>query len=275
MLNDILNVNVEPFDEALFEYNHKIPYVQKRRQYMMITLFSLYFKKLLEAYGEVNLPLPELLPYLTKNKRYRSPYESNINIDNILENIGDKLLASLERWSSFVMETVDLSSMEELLKIDWEEILELDNEKRAKIVKEDLCGLWNNQQMRLYRLMPEPIYDCMDFQCERKAVYYYSERLVKYIRFTEKNPEVIINQFRRGHEKIIQTVSVLQHPMQGDWIRVRVAAGQYYVIGFYMGSDMESGLSNKDYNWNFFVALYVLEKLLDLANSFFHFEESE
>lgn len=275
MIPDILNVKIEPFVEEVFEFNYGNPRVRKRRQYLMVTLFTIYFRKLLDDQINLMLPKMELLPYLSREKRGYSVYESNINLDGILEEIGNKLLQVLCTKSSFAMEIIDLSDLEEKCSLKWENVLEMDNDKREQVISENMVGYWNPLQKELYERMPEPVYDCMDFERERRAVYFFSRRLAEYIRFAEENEEIIHNQFQKEHTKIVQAVSTLQHPMQGDWIRVRVSMGTSYVIGFYMGADMENGLSNKDFDWNFFVAVFILEELLDLANSFFHFEESE
>ena len=63
----------------------------------------------------------------------------------------------------------------------------------------------------------------------------------------------------------------MEQPVAEEWVKSHVKKSRYYIIGFYIGEDIEHGITLRNLNWNFFIALYALEKLLELANEFFHF----
>lgn len=145
----------------------------------------------------------------------------------------------------------------------------VDNHACRKVQKQ----LFTKIQTGLFGEIPGPVLDCLDFPYGRAAIYLYSEKIIKYLEFAADNKDIIHNQFAREHERIRRALRIVEQPVAREWVKSHVKKGRYYIIGFYIGEDIEHGITFRNLNWNFFVALYVLEKLLEIADSFFHFYE--
>lgn len=232
-----------------------------RHTFYVLMLGFAYFKKL--TAGEIKIPF--------HNVRFPQMRNRLNDVYQILQMTGEALLFSMPEWSSFNLEIIDLAGIEELTGTEWEFWLQMDDSSRKESLIDHQSRLFFGKQLELFRQMPEPVLDSMDFQFGRETVYLTSKRLADYLWFTDENPQIIGNQFSQENRQIQNALSTLRFPVWKDWRKAWTLKKEEYIIGFCFGADLDDDISYKDLNWNFFTALYVLEKLLDLADEIFDF----
>lgn len=232
----------------------------ERHVFLGLSLGFAYFEKL--TCGDVDIPFPNMV-FPKGNINSRVFYE-------LIEWAGDVMMASMIDWSSFGMEVIDLSNLEGVTNLDWEIWLQMGNTTRNKEISDYQDDLFTKSQMRLFRQMPEPVLNSIDLQYNRSVIYLFSKKLAKYLWFADQNQQIIDNQFSKEHRQIQNALSLLRYPTNMESAEIQIKK-TCYIIGFYFGDDLDTSISSKDLNWNFFVALYVLEKLLSLADDLFGF----
>lgn len=268
---ELLDAELTPFQNE----QCNIPYFTRTSEKMkicMLNLLVVYYAKLFQLEDIMEFPLIDA-KYLWDGRLTEMLYSREMEIQ--LKNFFETVLSALPRWSSFRCHIIDLSFIEKQTNVKWQTLLEMNNRKRKQFLWEPLKQHFGKEEKALFHLAPEPILDSMDFTFWRKAVYFYSERLLKYLDFSKHNPDVVNRCFAKGHEKILQVIKTMETPLIDEDIKAVFATDHRWIIGFCMGDGSGKRVTMSDFNWNFFVAMYILERLLDVADSLFHFEKKE
>nr|WP_302143630.1 hypothetical protein [uncultured Schaedlerella sp.] len=257
----LARINPAPFPKEWDEWEAWLT-DNGRQTFHVLMLGFAYFKKL--TAGDIEIPFPDISFSQMQNSRMENWYE-------IMQMAGEALLFSITDWSSFSLEIIGLAGIEELTETEWEFWLQMDDSSRKEILMDHQSRLFFGKQLELFRQMPEPVLNSMDFQFGREIVYLTSKKLADYLWFTDENPQIIGNQFSQENRQIQNALSALRFPVWKDWGKAWILKREEYIIGFCFGADLDDEISYKDLSWNFFTALYVLEKLLDLADEIFDF----
>lgn len=265
--DDLMNLKLEPFrsDRCNLSYILTLP---EQVNICMMNLLILYYSKLLPAQEISAFKMAEANPL------WDCRFLSQINRPGPQKQMGDffnTVISTLPEWSSFHHVSIDLSSVERMTNREWEDLKMLDQMSKIHLITKQCKDCFSDQEYALFQKVPKPVLDSLDFSHQRKAVYFYSNRLLKYIKFADCNPDIIRNQFSKEHKKILKALTVLKHPLTDESIRITFSVNENFMLGFYMGLSYNRHISICDYNWNFFIAMYVLERLLDLADSLFYF----
>lgn len=240
---ELLNINPAPFPEEWEEWEALLEHEQQR--FLALALGFAYFEKL--AGGDVRIPMPNM------NSLKREICRQNLH--EVMEWAGGTLLSCILGWSSFEMELIDLTVLEDLTETRWEAWLQMDNKSRSKELLQYQNQLFTEQQMNLFRQMPDPILNSIDFQYSRTAVYLFSKKLADYLWFADENRSIIENQFSQEHRQIRNALALMRYPIQQDEVQVQILQAEYYIIGFHFGADLDAEISYKDLDWNFFCSV--------------------
>ena len=119
------------------------------------------FKKL--TAGEIKIPF--------HNVRFPHMRNRLNDVYQILQMTGEALLFSMPEWSSFNLEIIDLAGIEELTGTEWEFWLQMDDSSRKESLIDHQNRLFFGKQLELFRQMPEPVLDSMDFQFGTQKSY--------------------------------------------------------------------------------------------------------
>ena len=269
-INTVMTGNLTPFDFDVEEEIQKLLEDKDCNILIPIKLFCVFFEKL--VHGDIELHF-QSVNLLNIKVDYAAKNSCRSSLVNVMEGIGGELWEAFINWSSFQKEFIDLSVAETVMDVDSEDLLSWDDTVRADYISKYQKQLFTKIQTGLFGEIPGPVLDFLDFPYGRAAIYLYSEKIIKYLEFAADNKDIIHNQFAREHERIRRALRIVEQPVAREWVKSHVKKGRYFIIGFYIGEDIEHGITFRNLNWNFFVALYVLEKLLEIADSFFHFYE--
>lgn len=257
---EFVNLNLSPFQEE-WEELEALLLEDEWRLLLALKLGFAYFDKLVGR--DLHISFPDI-SILKVNKNLQNLYDT-------IEYAGGALMSFMLDWSSFHMELINMDEVETLTEIDWDTWLQMDNASRKEKLLEYQNNLFSEPQMELIQQMPDPVLNSMDFQSSRTAIYLFSKKLSDYLLFADHNRYIIDNQFSQEHRQLQNAVSSLQFPIRKGWEGAEILNGASYIIGFYFGAAPDEVISYKDLDWNFFVALYVLEKILKLAEDLFDF----
>lgn len=263
-----MTMNLAPFSSDFEEDVLELLDYNNYNIFIAIKLFCIYFEKLVQHEMKLQYSVSDFIGIQVgymKKREYRD------SMAEIMEKIGGTLWSVFISWSSFQEELINLSEIELIMDVDTEDLLSWDDSKRIESVRKYQEQLLEGIQVDLFEKAPEPVIDSFDFPYHRATIYLYSEKVSKYLDFAERNGEVIQNQFAQEHQRIEQALLIVERPVAEEWVKCYAKKDRDYIIGFYAGEDMENGVTMRNLNWNFFVALYVLEKLLETADEFFHF----
>lgn len=267
-IDTILTGDLTPFDFHVEEEIQELLEDKNYNIFIPVKLFCAFFEKLARKDIDLHFQSVHILDIKLDNTIKRTYRDCLVNV---MENIGEELWESFINWSSFQKEFIDLSVAETVMNMDSEDLLSWDDSVRINYICKYRKELFTEIQSELFREIPGPVLDCLDFPYRRAAIYLYREKIIKYLEFASDNKEVIYNQFAKEHERIKLALHIVEQPVAEEWVKSHVKKSRYYIIGFYIGEDIEHGITLRNLNWNFFIALYALEKLLELANEFFHF----
>lgn len=185
------------------------------------------------------------------------------------------LMDSMQKWSSFQMEEIVTKIMFIQLAMRRPIIASLPKKELLERMYELLPRLLSPHQYELYKAMPMAVMDSLNREYPWKAIYVYSYRVANYLDFADENKQLITNQFKEEHKRLILALSVAKELVCSSHVPIYSAKGEYVCFSVGLGADGFYGVTENDWNLNFFIAAYVIEKLLDLANEYFHFEEGE
>lgn len=268
MNTEFMTINLVPFSCDFEEVVLELLEDKNYNSFIAIKLFCIYFEKLVDGDMKLRFSVGDSVDIQV---RYMKKREYRDSMAETMEKIGGILWSAFISWSSFQEELINLTEIELIMDVDTENLLSWDDPKRIELVRKYQEQLLQGIQVDLFEKIPEPVIDSFDFPYHRAAIYLYSEKVSKYLDFADRNSEVIQNQFAQEHQRIEQALLIVEQPVAEEWMKCYVKKDRDYIIGFYAGEDLENGVTMRNLNWNFFVALYVLEKLLETADEFFHF----
>lgn len=267
VIDEILNLDFSLFPENMSEWiEMEVRDIYNPR--MILKILFLYFNKMLEDDLQVDFPALEI-DYIKIEKNYFNSHL--LQFYDILETAANFLFLSLVDWSSFEIEIIDLTSLEDLLDVDIEVMMGWDDEIRKSMIVQSWKQIFSKNQEKLFEKLPNPVLDCIDFPYNRQVFYLFNRKLAAYLQYAKENNWVILSGFKEEHYQLLRALKCLKHPISNNWINAYIHEGTAYVMGFCMGSDIENSISFGNFNWNFFVAFYAVEKLLEAANDRFHF----
>lgn len=266
MSNELSDFSKYPFPVEMNEWLEEL--IESRfKGEIGITLIGLYFEKLLEHEWDVRFPKLNVFPM----KRQLYSGRSNPSSIDMCEQLGIFLTKIFMEHTSFSSEEIDLTELETYANLESDELLGTDDTKRKELISQYRDDLFTQAQRILYKKLPEPVIDSFDYGYGRRVIYFYSKRVAAYMSFATENQDVIKGYFQEEHMLLLQAIEYLKYPLCTGWVKVHSICDAALIIGFPMGSDMEDSVGYHSYDYNFFIAMYIAEKLLDLAGNFFSF----
>ena len=239
-----------------------------RKEVAMMNLLFLYYSKLLQQEIISQYKLRDVKSLWEASSTH---CQNGEHTRNVMRNFFKVVISTMPAWSSFRMKRINLEELEKFEGITWENLIKLKRSEKKKLVFRYCKERCNKQERYLLRTVSEPAVDSLDFARSREVVYFYSKRVYQYLFFAKEHIDVINHLFQEEHDKILKALKIINHPLVDEDIESTVAMKNEYIVGLYFGAVSSKNLSDCDYNWNFFVAMYVLERLLDLASGLFAF----
>lgn len=252
---DIMKVPLQPFDGEAFSYATLLD-SDIVSQAIKMGLTTKFYKKVL---GDI-VDFTEI---------------SNCPMDAANVTFWEIMIKSMERWSSFRVETISTKYMLLRVGMDKNVFQSWDEEYQKIYLQNTLQNILPEQQYALFMNMPMPIVDSLKWTFPWKAIYVYSYRVANYLDFAMQNPELIRNQFQEEHHRALEALQVIKEILWPDWVPIRITRKEYVLFGVGLGAERFYGVTENDWNYNFYIAAYVLERILDLANDYFHFERED
>lgn len=185
------------------------------------------------------------------------------------------LMDSMPKWSSFQMEEIATKIIFFRLAMQRPDITGSLRKELFESLYDLLPLMLSPQQCELFHTMPMAVMDSLNREFPWKAIYVYSYRVANYLDFVDENKQLITNQFKDEHKRLMSALTVAEELLCPSHVPIYSAKEQYVCFSVGLGADGYYGVTENDWNLNFFIAAYVIEKLLDLANEYFHFEEDE
>lgn len=216
-------------------------------------------------------------------KFYKNVIGDEVDFSGIYNNSMEKanermlkiLMSSMEKWSSFRIETIYTKYLFLQLGVEMDEYMDWEEGFQILYLQNNLRHILSEMQYTLFMQMPMAVVDSLNWSYPWKAIYIYSRRLSVYLNFAKENAHLISNQFKEEHKRILEALQVMKDLVCPSWIPTRSVHAQFVSLSVGLGVDGEYGVTENDWNYNFFIAAYVLERLLDLASDYFHFDEEE
>lgn len=148
----------------------------------------------------------------------------------------------------------------------------LRGEKRQQTIDEiRKSGMLENDIIKnLFFHLPDPVLQGVQrnaFSVE--ILYAYSYRVEEYLKFMSQHKSLIQHKFSAEHKQILHLLNFVSNAMMADsyYTYCYTRSAEMYIIGA-----VRNGFPREcRYNFNFFLALFILEKLLDDASDEFHF----
>lgn len=148
----------------------------------------------------------------------------------------------------------------------------LRGEKRQQTIDEiRKSGMLENDIIKnLFLYLPDPVLQGVKrnaFSVE--ILYIYSYRVEEYLQFVSQHKFLIQHKFSVEHKQILNLLNFISNTMMTDtyYTHYCTRSAEMYIIGA-----VRNGFPREcRYNFNFFLALFILEKLLDDASDEFHF----
>lgn len=232
-----------------------------KKRIIELQLISSYFQKFLTK--DILFEVPAMDYYQVFGGNF---YEIEPLINNYEESIKESLFDELLRWSSFERVQIDFSNIS---GIPYDVGTWSADRRKVFIEKNIICSM-NNAQKQMYENMPDPILDCLNLQLKRKVVYLFSEKLAEYLRFAGKHKKLVKEHFFREHKKLVEMLPYLKAPIENGVAPTYMSMKKACIIGYCVGwKNFQTSISYRSYNWTFFMAWYVLEKILQEAEEVF------
>jgi len=234
--------------------------------YMFLKLLMAYFEKLVAE--DITIDFPDMRIFVD----CQLP-KAEQNIIAVSEQISETIFFAFCSWApSFKVEVIDIESLGDL------------GQQRACFIqrKRDsydnlnirLNSILNARQRRLFCGFPEILFNALESLLDERVIYLSNSKLVQYLEFAQNNQQIIKNQFLKEHYQIKRMMHQLRKPLKKHKLKERYYKKQY-IIGLCIERVSTSHSHKENLNWDFLVALYLLEKLLELANGFFGFYNEE
>lgn len=239
-----------------------------KKKIAVLQLICAYFQKLFA--GDIPLEFPSMDYYQVHECSYYDTEPLATIINNYEEAIKESLFNRLLEWSSFEQVQIDLANTVYIPGIRQYDMRAWDADKRKTFIRKYVECSMNDFQKRLYEAMPGPVLDSLDMQSERKAVYLFCERLAKYLGLAEQQESFVMRCFLQEHEQLVRMLSYFKAPIENNLVCTYMYVKEFYIMGYCIGrKDYNTVISYKSYDWTFFMAWYILEKILQRTDELF------
>ena len=234
----------------------------------MLNLLTLYYAKLLDS--------EEIFQFIIEDtsvvwKAYRSHSVSDVYIERHLRDLFELMLNTLPRWSSFRFEKIELDKVEEITGVPWSQVVKMKRREKNKLISSYLKAVGDVETWKLFRAFQKVFVDSLDYSYGRRVIVLRSKRVFKYLDFAATHPDEINKKFGKEHDKILRALSVIRNLLNDKEQESVLALKQDYMIAVHYGTSSGETHSLGNMNWNVFMSMYILERLLDLADSLFDF----
>lgn len=255
------DVYIRPFASERYQ---RRKFCQKEGSDIALELIQVYFNKLFD--GEYILKLP-------KEKRGAFIRNNDSSFMKRLETTKRALHEIVLEQSSFETHIIDLSGYMKVLRIERVKFTKWNERRRIKEISKADCISGNEGAKKLFSSLAGPVTSCIDFQYGNiSAVYFTSRKVFHYLSFSQRHKEMIQDTFLKEHLKILESLMCIAKPIMDQEQRCQISYPmKQFIVGFSLGSRDGDATLMEDIDINFYIALYVLEKLLKMAEQKFHF----
>lgn len=260
---DYENVYIHPFASERYQ---RRKFYQEKGSSIALELMQIYFNKLFD--GEYNLKLPkEACSVLNKSNWECSG--SRTELKTIKETLHEFVVGQ----SSFETHIIALPNLARSLNVEYKKTSQWSERRRIKEISKTDYILGDEMSKKLFCSLPTPVTACFDYQYGTvSAVYFMSEKVFYYLCFTQQHADAIQEVFRTEHQKILEILMCISKPMKDQAQQCQISyLMKCFIIGFSLGGKDVHPTLMEDIDVNFYIALYVLEKLLKMAEQKFHF----
>lgn len=257
------DVPIQPFTSKRYQ---KDDFYKKRGVIFALELMQLYFNRLFDGEYIIEWPAHEKLNPDGHGKDYYCNYKD-------MEKMKTALHAFVMGCSSFETYTVKFSRTEKFREVKPVKPSQWSRRRRIK----EICksgSMFENQIIRqIFCAMPAPVATCFDYEYgDISAIYFTSEKIFHYLSFTHQKQDCIKKEFLSEHMKILECLIQISKPIPNQVRQYQISyLLKKFIIGFTLGGKSCETTQMTDIDLNFYAALYVLEKLLNLADRKFHF----
>lgn len=264
---NVLKMQLEPF--LTLKCNiEKLCNASDSEKVCMVNLLTLYYAKLLNS--------EEIFQFIIEDtsavwKAYRSHTGGDVYVEEHLKELFELIITTLPEWSSFRFEEIELNKVEQTAGVSWSQMVKMKRSEKKKLISSYLKTHGDVRTRKLFRIFHKVFVNSLDYSYGRRVVIFSSKRVFKYLDFAATHPDEINKKFGKEHDKILRALSVIRNLLNDKEQESVLALKQEYMIAVHYGFSGGETHSLGNMNWNVFVAMYILERLLDLANSLFDF----
>lgn len=264
---DVLKMQLEPFLSLRCNLE-KLSQASESEIVCMINLLTLYYAKLLDSETIFKSLIQDTGAVW---KAYHSSSGSDAYVEIYLKKLFELIVTTLHEWSSFRVEEINLDKVEQTAGMPWSKMVHLKRSEKKQLISSHLKTYGDVRTRKLFRIFQKVFVNSLDYSYGRRVVIFRSERVFKYLDFVATHPDEINKKFGKEHDKILRALSVIRNLLNDKEQESVLALKQEYMIAVYYGTSSGETHSLGNMNWNVFIAMYILERLLDLADSLFHF----
>lgn len=260
---DYEDINIQPFAAERYK---RSTFSQKRGSIIALELMQAYFNKLFD--GEYIIKLP----YEDGSAFHRSD-EYNSKSCECLRKIKTELHEFVLKYSSFEAHVINFTNFEPDLDMKRTKPSQWNERRRIKEICKSNSILEKDMVKQLFCAFPDPVTACFDYQYGTKnAVYFTSKKVFCYLSFFQQHKDYIQKVFLKEHLKILESLMYISKPITEQKQQYQISyLMERFIIGFSLGGKDYCTTLMEDIDVNFYVALFVLEKLLNLAEKKFYF----
>ena len=237
-----------------------------------LNLLTLYYAKLFDSEAIFARKIEDTSVVW---RAHRSSSFSDVYVEKYLKELFEFMISTLPEWSSFRFEEINLVEVEKVAGITWNEMAGKKRSEKKRLIFSYLKTFGNARARKLFRVFQPVFADSLDYSYGRRVVVFSSERVLKYLNFANEHPEEIKAKFEKEHDKILRALLVIRNLLNDKEQESVLALKQEYMIAVHYGTSSGETHSLGNMNWNVFMAMYILERLLDLADSLFDFQKEE
>ena len=264
---NVLKMQLEPF--LTLKCNlAKLYNTSDSEKVCMINLLTLYYAKFLDSEVVYQSILQDTSAVWNA---YQTSSVSTAYIEECLEELFKIMLKTLPEWSSFQFEEIELDKVEETAGLSWSQLVKMKRSKKKKLLYSHLKTCGDANMRKLFRIFQKVFVDSLDYSYGRRVVVLRSKRVFRYLNFAATYPNEIAQRFEKEHDKILRALSVIRNLLNDEEQETVLALKQEYMLAVHYGTSSGTTRSLGNMNWNVFIAMYILERLLDIADSLFDF----
>lgn len=268
---NVLKMQLEPFLSLRCNLE-KLKKASESEIICMINLLTLYYAKLFDSETIFKSLIQDTGAVW---KAHHSISGSDAYAENHLKELFEVIITTLHEWSSFRVEEINLDKVEQTTGIPWSQLVHLKRSEKKQLISSYLKTCGDVRAQKLFRIFRKVFVNSLDYSYGRRVIIFSSKRVFKYLDFAAAHHDEINKKFEKEHDKILRALSVIKNLLNDKEQESVLALKQEYMIAVYYGSSFGETHSLGNMNWNVFMAMYILERLLDLADSLFDFQKEE